>query len=231
MSLADQSKKKAAQAAITHIESGSIVGLGSGSTAKYFIEQLGKHLSSGILTDILAVPSSYQSSKEAYIAGIPLTTLNEHPCLDISVDGADQINAKLEIIKGGGGALLREKIIASASKDYIIIVDDSKFTEKLGENCLLPLEILPFSLGTVLHKIKALGASVTIRESDGKLGPVITDNGNFILDCDMGFIEDPKKLQHTLSSIPGILETGLFIGYAKRAFIGTNSDVLEIKAK
>ena len=231
MSLAEQAKKRAAEAAVSCIESGNIIGLGSGSTAKHFIEQLGKRLSSGVLTDILAVPSSYQASKEAYLVGIPLTTLTEHPCLDISVDGADQLNTRLEIIKGGGGALLKEKVIASASEDYIIIVDDSKLTDKLGDNCRVPLEVLPFSLGTVVHKMEALGASVIIRTFQGKLGPVITDNGNFILDCDFGFIEDPKNLHHKLCNIPGVLETGLFIGYAKKAFIGTNNGVIEIKAE
>ncbi len=229
MSWTDQAKKRAAEAAAAHVRSGGVIGLGSGSTASHLIQIIGSRLESGELTDILGVPTSYQASAEAAQAGIPLTTLDEHPKLDLAVDGADQIDEGLEAIKGGGGALLREKIVASATREYIIIADEGKLTRTLGDGCPLPIEVLPFSIGTVLRKIEALGADVATRSGNGKLGPVVTDNGNFIIDADFGPLSHPRKIDVELKAIPGVLETGLFLGYADTAYIGTSESVRKLQ--
>ncbi len=229
MSGADQAKRRAAEAAAAHVRSGGVIGLGSGSTASHLIRIIGNRLESGELTDILGVPTSYQASAEAAQAGIPLTTLDEHPEPDLAIDGADQIDEGLEAIKGGGGALLREKIVASAAREYIIIADEGKLTRTLGDGCPLPVEVLPFSIGTVARKIEALGADAAIRSGNGKLGPVVTDNGNFIIDADFGPLSDPRKIDTELKAIPGVLETGLFLGYADTAYIGTSESVRKLQ--
>ena len=212
-------KRRAAEAAAQHVESGTVIGLGTGSTAKYMIEIIGSFLNSGRLTDILGVPTSIQTSADAKEVGIPLTTLDDHPELSLCIDGADLIDGNLNAIKGGGGALLREKIVASASKTYILIADERKIVEQLGTGFPLPLEILPFSAAPAADRVGRLGASVTLRR--GKRGKMTTDNGNFLLDADFGPIEDPPWLERELKSIPGVLETGLFLGFADMAYVGT----------
>lgn len=211
------------------MESGSVVGLGSGSTALHLIDIIGARLSVGELHDIMGVPTSYQASSAAIRAGIQLTSLDEHPSLDISIDGADQINDRLQAIKGGGAALLREKVVASASKVYVLIADERKLTTRLGEGCLLPIEVLSFSLRTALKEIEGLGAKAVTRQAKGKLGPVVTDNGNFIVDANFGAMETPRKLDGELKAIPGVLETGLFLDYAHIAYVGTKDSVTEMK--
>ncbi|UCH56735.1 MAG: ribose-5-phosphate isomerase RpiA [Candidatus Bathyarchaeota archaeon] len=231
MSWVDRAKSRAAEAAADRIKNGSIIGLGSGSTARHLIRIIGKHLNSGKLTEIKGIPTSIQTSADAKEAGISLTTLDEYPEVDISIDGADQIDNSLDAIKGGGGALLREKVVASASKEYILIADQRKLTSRLGEGCPLPIEVLPFSLGAVIRKIEALGASVKVRISEEKSGPVVTDNGNFILDATFGFIAQARNLEEELKTIPGVLETGLFLGYADEAYIGTPDGVQKLLRK
>jgi len=223
MSWADGAKRRAAEAAASHVRSHSVIGLGSGSTASHLIHVIGSLLEKGELTDVCGVPTSHQSAADAREAGIPLTRLDEHPELDLAIDGADQIDGHLNAIKGGGGALLREKIVASAAKEYILIADERKLVEKLGEGFPLPIEVLPFSAEMAAGKIVELGAEVSLRSGSGKLGPVVTDNGNFILDADFGPMKDPKRLEGELKKIPGVLETGLFIGYADIAYIGTKN--------
>lgn len=225
MSEADRAKRRAAEAAATHVQSGYIIGLGSGSTTTHLIHVLGSNLRTGELSDILGVPTSHQAAKNAVQAGIPLTTLDEYPELDLSIDGADQIDGNLDAIKGGGAALLREKIVASASNIYIIIAEEKKLTQNLGEGKPIPLEVLPFSLGTVIEKIRSLGAGAKVRSGTGKLGPVVTDNGNFIVDAEFGPLSDPSKIDSDLKTIPGVLETGLFIGYADMVYLGTFNGV------
>ena len=223
MSWVEGAKRRAAEAAAQHVQSGMVIGLGTGSTAKHMIEIVGSLLASGILSDIKGVPTSNQTSADAEEAGIPLTTLDDHPTLDLSIDGADLIDGSLNALKGGGGALLREKIVASASETYILIADERKIVEKLGTGFPLPIEVLPFSATLVADRVGKLGASVILRK--GKLGPVTTDNGNFILDADFGPIDDPAMLERELKSIPGVLETGLFLGYADIAYVGTPDGV------
>ena len=227
MGWVDGAKRRAAEAAAQHVESGTVIGLGTGSTAKHVIQIIGAYLSTGRLTDIQGVPTSNQTSADAKEVGIPLTTLDDHPELTLSIDGADLIDGYLNAVKGGGGALLREKIVASASKTYILIADDRKIVEKLGTGFPLPLEILPFSAAPAAYRVERLGASVVLRR--GKLGPVRTDNGNFILDADFGPIDDPAGLERELKSIPGVLETGLFLGYADLAYVGTPDGVRKLE--
>ncbi|MFQ6054214.1 MAG: ribose-5-phosphate isomerase RpiA, partial [Candidatus Bathyarchaeia archaeon] len=219
MSWIEAAKRRAAEKAVEHVESGYVVGLGSGSTAAHAIRAIGDRLRSGRLEDILGVPTSLQAAAEAISAGVPLTTLNEHPELDLSIDGADQIDGRLDAIKGGGGSLLREKVVASASRLYVIVADETKLTERLGEGCSLPIEVLPFALGPVLGRIGELGGEARVRSGSGKLGPVVTENGNLIVDADFGAISEPRRLEAELKAVPGVIETGLFLGYADVAYL------------
>jgi len=225
MGWVDDAKKRAAESAAAYVKSGYTIGLGSGSTAIYAIHVIGHRLRSGKVTGILGVPTSFQAASEAEKAGIPITNLYNKPVLDLAIDGADQINEELDVIKGGGGALLREKIVASASKKYIIVADETKLVENLGCGFPLPIEVLPFALGTVLRKVEELCGKVVVREGPGKVGPVITDNGNFVIDADFGEISNPFRLEGDLKKIPGVLETGLFLGLVDIACIGKKTEV------
>jgi len=228
LSWIDSAKRLAAESAAAHVESGMVVGLGSGSTAVHAIRSIGERLSSGALSDVLGVPTSHQAEMDAVEVGIPLTTLSEHPELDLGIDGADQISGGLDAIKGGGGALMREKVVASASRLYILVADERKLADRLGAGQPLPLEVLPFALGSVLRGIEGLGSKAVVRKGSGKLGPVVTDNGNFIVDADFGAIPDPRGLDAELKAVPGVLETGLFLGYAHLAYVGTESGVRKL---
>ncbi|MBS7619669.1 ribose 5-phosphate isomerase A [Candidatus Bathyarchaeota archaeon] len=227
MGFIESAKKRAAEKSVEHIKDGYVLGLGSGSTATVAIRMIGELLREGSLKNILGVPTSIQSAYEAIEAGIPLTTLDEHPILDLCIDGVDQMNENLDAIKGKGGALLREKVVASASKKYIFILDETKISNRLGLRCPVPLEIHPFSAKPVLLKIRKMGAKATIRMVKEKLGPLFTDNGNFLVDADFGEIGDVKELEAALKRIPGVLETGLFIEMADIAYIGTKTSVLK----
>jgi ribose 5-phosphate isomerase A len=228
MSWRAEAKRRAAAKAIEHVESGMVLGLGSGSTAAEGIRALGERLRAGELTDVKGVPTSYQSIQEAVRARIPLTTLDEYPELDMGFDGADQLDHGLNAIKGGGGALLREKIVASCCRLYILVADESKLTDMLGKDQPVTLEVHPIAVTPVLRKLEAMGAEATVRQAVGKLGPVVTDNGNNLVDALFGFIEDPRALNRRLHSVQGLLETGLFIGYTDLAYIGTEDSVYRL---
>ena len=227
----EDAKRRAAEEAVKHVEDGQVIGLGSGSTAAYAIRLLGEKLRRGELRDILGIPTSLQAASEAVEAGIPLTTLEEHPIVDVSIDGADQLDARLNLIKGGGGALLREKIVASCSKLYIIVADERKLARRLGENCPIPLEVHPMAVKPITMRLEELGARASLRMARGKVGPVVTDNGNLIIDADFGPVENPEELDRRLRMIPGVLETGLFLGYADLAYIGTRSGLRRIEGQ
>jgi len=227
----EDAKRRAAEEAVKHVEDGQVIGLGSGSTAAYAIRLPGERLRGGELRDILGIPTSLQAASEAVEAGIPLTTLEEHPIVDVSIDGADQLDARLNLIKGGGGALLREKIVASCSKLYIIVADERKLARRLGENCPIPLEVHPMAVKPIMRRLEELGARASLRMARGKVGPVVTDNGNLIIDADFGPVEDPEELDGRLRMIPGVLETGLFLGYADLAYIGTRSGLRRIEGQ
>jgi len=164
--------------------------------------------------------------------GIPITTLEEQPKLDLTIDGADQIDPDLNLIKGMGGALAREKIVASASKKLIIVADENKKVKVLGENNHpVPLETLPFAASLVMRRIKEMAGKPVLREGKGKVGPVTTDNGNIIIDADFGLVYEPAELEHKLKSMPGILETGLFIQMAEIVYLGKRSSVEKLARK
>ncbi len=223
-----QQKQKAALKAAEHVRDGFIVGLGSGSTAAFAIEALGERIKAeGI--HIMGIPSSYQAFQAAVEEGIPITTLEEHPVIDITIDGADQLTPELYLIKGGGAALAREKIVASATKVNIIIADQNKKVPLLGANGqFVPVEVIPFALSPVKRKLTEMGGKVTVREAKGKLGPILTDNGNAVLDVVFGEIKNPAELAVAVKMIPGVAETGFFVGLTDIAYIGTVSGVEKI---
>ena len=226
--MANQSEKElAGRAAAELVVDGNIVGLGTGSTAYFSVVALGERVKAGL--KIVGIPTSVATEELASAVGIPLSTLDQHPEIDITIDGADEVDPQLRLIKGGGGALLREKIIATASKKMVVVADSSKLVPALGK-FPLPVEIIPFARTVLEKKIAALGASCKLRSrTDG--APFVTDEGHHILDCSFGKIADPPALARTLSDMPGVVEHGLFIGIAKLAIIGKKSSVIEVGRK
>jgi ribose 5-phosphate isomerase A len=220
----EAAKKRAAIEAVKLVKDGFVLGLGAGTTNAYAVREIGRRIKEERIR-VLGVPSSNQTSQLARGCGIPLTTLDEHPSLDLDIDGADQIDRDLNIIKGMGGALAKEKIVASASKVFVIVADETKLTDALGRNQPLPVEVLPFALPLVSSKIKTLGGQPVLRMSKDGSGPFVTDNGNYILNVDFGIIENPPQLDRTLKSILGVIETGLFLGMVDVVCIGTKAGV------
>jgi ribose 5-phosphate isomerase A len=226
-----QAKKDAALEAAKHVKDGFVAGLGSGSTAAFAIEALGERIKREKLR-ILGIPTSYQAFLLAVACGIPITTLDEHPVVDVTIDGADQVTSELNLIKGMGAAMAREKIVAAASKQNVIIIDQQKKVKHLGENNqVVPIEVLPFAISLAKQKLVAIGGKPSVREGKGKLGPTITDNGNAVLDTYFGEISDPAGLAVKVKMIPGVVETGLFIGLTDIVYIGMgNGEVAKIEA-
>ena len=225
----EEAKRRAALKAVEHVKDGYVVGLGSGSTAAYAIEEIGRKLRAGELTDILGVPTSHQAAMVAVEAGVPLTTLYEHPDVDVAIDGADQIDPKLNLIKGLGAALTREKVVAESARLFIVVADERKLVQRLGGECPVPLEVLPFAVPKVLRELRKTALKAEVRRGAGKVGPVVTDNGNFIVDAYFDRIEDPKELHKQLKAITGVLETGIFPGIAKIAYVGTRKAIRHIE--
>jgi ribose 5-phosphate isomerase A len=224
MSLIDELKKKAAHRAVEYVNSDMVLGLGTGSTAKFAVERIGELLHSGQLKNILVIPSSAQTQQLARRLAILLTTLDEHPIIDLTIDGADEVDPDFNLIKGGGGALLKEKIIAQASRRNIIIVDQGKLSSQLGSHWALPVEVVPFARKTEENFLHSLGASVTLRRTgDGK--PFQTDQKNLILDSNFGPITEPQKLAHLLSRRAGIVEHGLFIDLATDVIVAEEGQI------
>jgi ribose 5-phosphate isomerase A len=217
----DDLKRQAAARAVEQVRDGMKLGLGTGSTAKHFVELLGERVQAGL--KIVGVPTSEATRADAERCGVPLTTLEEVDRLDLTVDGADEIDANLELIKGGGGALLREKIVAAASDRMIVIADESKWVETLGR-FPLPIEVIPFGLGATRRAIEAAFANngvsgqMDIRKAKGGHA-FVTDGGHWIIDAHLGRIPDSPKLAASLNSIPGVVEHGLFIGLARTAVL------------
>jgi ribose 5-phosphate isomerase A len=223
----EEEKEAAGRAAAKLVREGDIVGLGTGSTAYFAVVALGERVKAGL--KIIGIPTSVHTADLARAVGIPLTTLDEHPEIDITIDGADEVDPKLNLIKGGGGALLREKVIATASKKMVVVADFGKVVAVLGK-FPLPVEVIAFARTVVERKIVSLGGSPKLRtKADGS--PFVTDNGNEILDCSFGKIEDPPALAGELSGTPGVVEHGLFIGLAKVAVVARGTAVEEIRAK
>jgi ribose 5-phosphate isomerase A len=207
-----QLKRQAAERAVEEwVESGMVLGLGHGSTAIWAVRRIAELLRGGQLRDILGVPCSIQVEEEARRLGIPLTTLDEHPVIDLTIDGADEVDPNLDLIKGGGGALLREKIVAQASRREIIVVDESKLSPALGTHWAVPVEVVPFGWRSQAAYLESLGAGLTMRQNDDGT-PFKTDQGNLILDCDFGPLAQPGQLATRLQERAGIVEHGLFLG-------------------
>lgn len=221
----DQEKEAAARASLQYVKDGQVVGLGTGSTAAYFIQLLGEKVKSGMR--IRGIPTSIRSKELAESLGIPLITLDDCQEIAVTVDGADEVDPELRLIKGGGGAMLREKIVASATKQLVIVADASKKVERLGK-FPLPVEVIRFAEALVAKRIRALGADVNVRlGADGN--PYVTDENNHVLDCRFGEIRDPDGLARELSEMPGVVEHGLFIGMASVALFARGSEILELK--
>ncbi len=216
-----KSKTNAARSALAIIPETGAIGLGSGSTVAIFAKELGQLIEKG-RTHVSVVPTSYQAYQLAIQYGISLTNLDIHPELLLTVDGADEVDRSLNLIKGGGGAMFQEKVVASASKRLVIIVDESKLVERLATKSALPIEVAPFALGFVTRRVVEMGIRPILRESQGKLGPVVTDNGNFILDLRFPTpIDEPVQVAEQLKMIPGVIETGLFVGMTDEVHVGT----------
>jgi ribose 5-phosphate isomerase A len=224
-----EAKLKAALEAVKHVKDGFVVGLGSGSTAAFAIKALGNGIKHEKL-HLLGIPTSYQAFLLAIDCGIPITSLDEHPQIDVTIDGADQVTHELFLIKGMGAALAREKIVAAASKLNVIIADENKKVKLLGEkNQGVPVEVLPFAISLVKQRIITLGGQPVLREGKGKLGPTITDNGNAILDSYFGEIVNPAELEVKIKMIPGVVETGFFVGLTDVAYLGAPGAVEKIE--
>jgi ribose 5-phosphate isomerase A len=223
-------KQKAADLAVEYVQPGMIVGLGSGSTATLAVRRIGERLRAGLLQNILGIPCSRQTEGEALRAGIPLTTLEEHPTIDLTIDGADEVDPDLNLIKGGGGALLREKIVAQDTRREIIIVDESKLSPVLGTHWPVPVEVSPFGWGSQSAFLQSLGAKITLRRNaDGSV--YRTDQGNFILDCNFGPIPDAAALASHLKTRAGIVEHGLFIGLTSEVIVAGESGFRHLTRK
>lgn len=217
-------KQQVGKAAADLVQSGSIVGLGTGSTTAYTIQFLGERLKSGELKDIVGIPTSFQSEVLARQYGIPLTTLDAVDHIDIAIDGADEVDPKLNLIKGGGAAHTREKIVDTLAERFIVVVDGSKLVDKLGSVFPVPVEVLPLAYAPVMRAIEKLGGKPELRMGVKKAGPVVTDQGNMVIDAKFDSIDDPAELEKTLNNIPGVLENGLFVGVTNLVLIGEVKD-------
>jgi ribose 5-phosphate isomerase A len=227
VSQASDGPQASAQAALEFVESGQKLGLGTGRAASAFVRALGERVSAGL--KVVGVPTSEATATLAKEVGVPLTTLEEAGRLDITFDGADEVDPRLDVIKGYGGAHVREKIVAASSDTLVILVGAEKLVEKLGQRGKLPVEVVPFGLAHCQHALASLGCDAVLR-SDDSGAPIVTDNGNRVLDCKVGPIDDPASLETSILAIPGVLGTGLFIGMAD-AVIVQDGDEVEVRRR
>lgn len=228
MSDAASLKRAAAAAAVAEVRSGMVLGLGTGSTVAHFLELLGERIQDGDVADVVGVPTSVRTASASHARGIPVANLDDHPELDLTVDGADEVDPSLDLIKGLGGALLREKVVAQASRRLVIIVDGGKLVDELGTRAPVPVEVVPFASPAVLRFLEARGAEGSVREEEGE--PFVTDNGNYIVDCRFrDGIGDPAALDRELRSRAGLVETGLFVDMADAVLVGTEDGVRTLR--
>jgi ribose 5-phosphate isomerase A len=217
-------KQQVGKAAADRVQSGSVVGLGTGSTTAFAIQFLGERLKSGELTDIKGIPTSFQASVLAKQHGIPLTTLDECDRIHIGIDGADEVDPQKNLIKGGGAAHTREKVVDSLAEQFIVVVDQSKLVDALGSTFPVPVEVLPMAIAPVIQALEKLGGKPELRMGIKKDGPVITDQGNMVLDVTFSVIPHPAELEKTINNIPGVLENGIFVGVTDLVLIGEIQD-------
>ena len=221
----DDLKKQASIAALEAIKDGMIVGLGTGSTATHFIRELGVRVQAGLR--VHGIPTSEESRKLAAEVGIPLTTLREHPIIDVTVDGADEVSDDLDLMKGLGGALVREKVVAHASKKVIIVVDETKLTGRLGVKAPIPIEVVPFALEVARGQLILWGGEAKLREKEGK--PFVSDNGNYILDWWHGPIDQPWALEKQIKGVTGIVDSGIFANVASQVIAATSAGIRKLQ--
>lgn len=214
-------KRLAAEKACDYIEDGMIIGLGTGSTVDYALRKIGKMVNEGI--KIKGIPTSFRTKKIAIEEKIPLTSLDDNPEIDLTIDGADEVDSELRLIKGGGGALTREKMIAYYSKKVIIIIDETKVVKMLGIDFSLPVEVVKFGWTLTKNKLKEFNCNVELRKIMNN--PYITDNSNYIIDCEFDRIKDPEQLEIDINNIPGVVENGLFIGLADEIIVGSTQGI------
>ncbi len=217
-------KQEVGRAAAARVESGTVLGLGTGSTTAFAVQFIGDRIAAGELTDIKGVPTSFQASVLAKKYGIPLTTLDEVDTIHLAIDGADEVDPQFNLIKGGGAAHTREKIVDGLAEKFIVVVDSSKLVDQLGSTFALPVEVLPMAIAPVTRALTALGGTVDLRMGVKKDGPVITDQGNMVLDVKFEAIAAPADLEATINNIPGVLENGLFVGLATEILVGEVKD-------
>lgn len=217
-------KQQVGFGAADRVKSGMIVGLGTGSTTAYTIQALGDRIKSGELKDIKGVPTSFQSEVLAKQYGVPLTTLDEIDRIDVAIDGADEVDPHLNLIKGGGAAHTREKVVDYLATQFIVVVDGSKIVDKLGSTFRVPIEVIPMALTPVMRAIEKLGGKPELRMGVKKAGPVITDQGNMVIDVKFDDIANPGEMEKTLNNIPGVLENGLFVDCTDLVLVGEIQD-------
>ncbi|MFX1561947.1 MAG: ribose-5-phosphate isomerase RpiA [Promethearchaeota archaeon] len=227
MSVKEQ-KQRAAEAALAHVKNGMTIGIGTGSTVDIFIDILAKKVAKEKLS-IKTVTSSYGSLQRLQAAGLIVENLASISGIPVAIDGADEVNPQLVLIKGGGAALLQEKILAETAEQFIVIVDQGKLVQQLGAKTPVPVEILPAALSISIKRIQQLGGKPTLRQAQKKAGPLITDNGNFILDAKFPAITDPIQLEKSLNAIPGVLENGIFPVQASIVYIGQEKGVKKLQ--
>lgn len=217
-------KQEVGKAAAARVRSDSIVGLGTGSTTAYAIASLGDRLKNGELTNIQGIPTSFQAEVLAKQYGIPLTTLDAADRIDIAIDGADEVDPQKNLIKGGGAAHTREKVVDALAEQFIVVVDSGKLVDRLGTSFLLPVEVIPMAIAPVMRALSQLGGQPELRMGVKKAGPVVTDQGNLVLDVKFDAIADPAHLEMAINNIPGVLENGLFVGVADVVLVGEIKD-------
>jgi ribose 5-phosphate isomerase A len=217
-------KQQVGKAAAALVKSNSVVGLGTGSTTAYAIEYIGTRLAEGEITNIVGVPTSFQAEVLAKKYGIPLTTLDAIERIDIAIDGADEVDPQKNLIKGGGAAHTREKVVDSLAEKFVVVVDSGKLVDRLGSTFLLPVEVIPMAVTPVIRALAKLGGKPELRMGIKKAGPVVTDQGNLVIDVKFDSIDNPADLEKEINNIPGVLENGLFVGVTDIVLVGEIKD-------
>ncbi|KJE94582.1 ribose-5-phosphate isomerase [Capsaspora owczarzaki ATCC 30864] len=231
--LVEKAKKAAAFAAVDeYVKDGMTIGVGSGSTIVYAVERIVERVKAENLK-LVCIPTSFQARQLIVEGGLVLSDLSRHSAIDVAIDGADEADAQLNCIKGGGACMLQEKIVAYNAKRFVVVADFRKKSETLGQQWKagVPIEVIPLAYVPVLRKLESFGGKPVLRMAKAKAGPVVTDNGNFVVDCDFGLIQDPAALDKRIASIPGVVETGLFVNMAEKAFFGMQDGTVETRTK